>query len=118
MERKYQSYIKEWRKHRGYTQEQLLGRLVELAGDPKPNDEALAIPLTCASLSRIENGKQNFSMATLAAIAKALDVDEPGWLLDRNPLKAGEVVSLFDRMSDADRERATAVIKAMFASAG
>lgn len=117
MERKYPSYIKEWRKFRHLTQEQLVGRLIEIAGDPQPNDEALAIPLTGASLSRIENGKQNFSMATLAAIAKALDVAEPGWLLDRNPLKAGEVVSLLDRLSEDQTRQATDVLKAMFGAA-
>ena len=114
MERKYPSYIKEWRKHRGFTQEKLLGRLAEIAGDPQPNDEALAIPLTGASLSRIENGKQNFSMATLAAIAKALDVEEPGWLLDRNPLKEGTVVSFFEWLDEKQSAQAVAVLEAMF----
>jgi transcriptional regulator with XRE-family HTH domain len=117
MERKYPSYIKEWRKHRGLTQERVLGRLAELAGEPQPNDIALAIPLTGASLSRIENGKQNFSMATLHALAKALDVEEPGWLLTRNPLKAGEVVSLFDHLDEEQTRQAAAVIRAMFATA-
>lgn len=114
MDRKYHSYIKEWRKHRGLTQQQLLDRLELLAGDPKPNDETLSIPSTGASLSRIENGKQNFNMATLHAIAKALDVDEPGWLLDRNPLKAGKVVSFLDRLNEVEQEQATAVLEAMF----
>lgn len=118
MERKYPSYIREWRKFRGFTQEQVLGRLAEIAGDPQPNEEALAIPLTGASLSRIENGKQNFSMATLTAIAKALDVEEPGWLLSRNPFKAGEVVSFFDRLDEKQSERAVAVLEAMFGRAG
>lgn len=114
MERKYHSYIREWRKHRGLTQEQLVGRLLELAGDVKPDDPKLTIPLTMASLSRIENGMQNFSMAALQAFADALEVDEPGWLLDRNPLKAGEVVQLRPGLSADQVKQAEDVLRAMF----
>jgi transcriptional regulator with XRE-family HTH domain len=121
MGRKHKSYIREWREHRGYTQEQLLGRLAEIAGDSRLNDEALAIPRSGASLSRIENGHQNFKIALLEALAEALDVEEPGWLLDRNPLKAGEVVQFSEfaaRLDEAQRARALAVLKAMFVEAG
>lgn len=117
MGRKHKSYIKEWREHRGYTQEQLLGRLAELAGDPQPNDEALVIPRSGASLSRIENGHQNFKIALLEALAEALDVEESGWLLDRNPLKAGEIVEFsefLERLDEKQRARALAVLQAMF----
>lgn len=114
MERKHKSYIKEWRIFRGYTQKQLLGRLSELVGEMPSDDPSLNVPTTEASLSRIENGKQNFSMATLEALARALEVAEPGWLLSRNPTKAGEVVSFLDALSDAERERAAAVLRAMF----
>jgi transcriptional regulator with XRE-family HTH domain len=117
MERKYPSYIKEWRKYRGLTQQQVLDRLAILAGDPKPNDEALQIPTTGASLSRIENGKQNFNMAALAALAKVLDVEEPGWLLDRNPLKEGKVVSFFEKLDEKEAAQAVAVLEAMFGRA-
>lgn len=119
MERKYQNYIKEWRKAKGFTQKQLLSRLVELVGEVQPDDPELRIPLTEASLSRIENGKQNFSMATLRALADALDAAEPGHLLDRNPLKEGKVISMVERLSQRDLERAAAVLEAMFgANAG
>lgn len=114
MERKpHKNYIREWRLDRGLTQKKLLERLAELAGDNPPDDPALKIPTTEASLSRIETGKQNFSIATLEALAEALDCPQPGWLLDRRP-RSGEVVSLFDRMSDSQAEQATSVLKAMF----
>lgn len=114
MERKYHSYIKEWRQHRGLTQQQLLDRLAVMAGDPKPNEESLLVPTTGASLSRIENGKQNFNMATLVAIAEALDVEEPGWLLSRNPLKEGVVVDFFQKLDEKEQAQASAVLEAMF----
>lgn len=114
MKRRYPSYIAEWRKKRGLTQAELLQRLVEMAGDPKPNDKALNIPTTGASLSRIETGVQNFNMATLAAIADALSVDEPGWLLDRNPFKGAEVVDFTAKLNERDAKRAMDVLRAMF----
>lgn len=118
VERKYKSYIAEWRKKRGLTQAQVLDRLREMAGDPKPNDKALNIPTTGASLSRIETGIQNFNMATLAALAEILEVDEPGWLLTRNPFKAGEVVDLSDfRLNAEEAKRAREVLRAMFPDA-
>lgn len=118
MERKYHSYIKEWRLHRNrMTQRKLIERLVELAGDIPPDDPTLNIPTTEASLSRIENGKQNFTMALLQAIAHALEVEEPGWLLTRNPLKGGEVVPVdfkMRRLNEEEAKRAAAVLEAMF----
>ena len=105
------------RGRRGLTQDQLLARLIELAGEPKPNERDLSIPTTGASLSRIETGKQNFNMATLTAIAQALDVDEPGWLLDRNPLKRGEVVDFTAKLDERDQKRALDVLRAMFPDA-
>lgn len=118
MERKHKSYIREWRKYRGLTQKALLARLIELGGEDTPDDPALRIPTTEASLSRIETGKQNFSMATLEALAEALQVDEPGWLLDRNPYRSGEVVSIFDRLDDKQAEQAATVLRAMFGAVG
>jgi transcriptional regulator with XRE-family HTH domain len=118
MERKRQNYIKEWRKKAGLTQKELVDRLVILAGDHQPDDPTLRIPTTEASLSRIENGKQNFSIGTLEAIATALDVEEAGWLLDRNPSKAGELVNFWDHKLNAEQQvQALAVLEAMFGKA-
>lgn len=114
MERRYSNYIREWRKKSGLSQRELVSRLIELGGERPPDDPELRIPTTEASLSRIENGKQNFNMATLHALADALGADEPGWLLTRNPLKEGEVVPLFDHLTPEQIERARAVLSAMF----
>lgn len=118
MGRKHKSYIREWRQKKGYTQKQVVEQLAERAGDTPAEDPTLRIPRTEASLSRIESGKQNFTMATLEALAEVLEADEPGWLLDRNPLKAGEVISMIERLTDDQAAQAAAVLRAMFASAG
>jgi transcriptional regulator with XRE-family HTH domain len=118
MRRKHRNYVKEWRKKRELTQKELVDRLAMLAGEHEPDDPALRIPTTEASLSRIENGKQNFSMGTLEALAIALDVDEPGWLLDRNPFKEGNVVNLADYKLTPEQEvQAKSVLDAMFGKA-
>lgn len=115
MERKYPNFVKEWRKHRGLTQKQLIARLIELTGEDQ--DAAFLearVPTTEASLSRIENGHQNFNMAMLQALADALNVDQPGWLLDRNPLKSAEVVDFVGRLDAKQQEQASAVLHALF----
>jgi transcriptional regulator with XRE-family HTH domain len=114
MARKHKNYIREWRKHRGYTQKEVIDRLRELAGGEQ-SDPELRIPTTEASLSRIENGTQNFSMATLEALAHVLGADEAGWLLDRNPLMDGEVVDLWGfKLGREDAELARQVLGKMF----
>jgi transcriptional regulator with XRE-family HTH domain len=117
MEGKYSNYVKEWRQYAKLSQKQLVARLIELAGEGTPDDPELRIPTTEASLSRIENGKQNFNMATLQALAKALDVDEPGWLLDRKPGPGAEIIQIWDHLSIDDQERARGVLEAMFKTA-
>lgn len=115
MERKHSNYVREWRKKRGFSQKELVNRLVELAGDVPPEDPALRVPTTEASLSRIENGKQNFTMGTLEVLAAALDVEVPGWLLSRNPFMEGEVIYLSDyRLTEEQKLQAKAVLDAMF----
>ena len=74
--------------------------------------------MTGASLSRIENGIQNFTMGTLEVLADALDVEEPGWLLDRNPLKEGRVISIVERLNDEQAARAAEMLELMFGATG
>lgn len=123
MARKHTNYIKEWRRRAELTQKKLASLLAEKVGDEQPEDPTLRVPTTEASLSRIENGKQNFSVAALEALADVFsdildEKVEPGWLLSRNPFKAGEVVSFFDRLDEKQSERAVAVLEAMFGRAG
>lgn len=116
MGRKHKNYIREWRRKAGYTQKEVIDRLRELAGGDQI-DPDLRIPQTEASLSRIENGTQNFTMATLAALAVVLGADEAGWLLDRNPMVEGEVVDLWGfKLDKKDAELARQVLDKMFGS--
>lgn len=89
-------YIREWRKFRGLTQEQLADRL----------------EVATSSISQLETGKQGYSQAILEALANAL-MCEPADLLRRDPNKAGELVDLFDSLNDDDRKRAAQIIQAL-----
>ena len=97
-------YFKEWRKHRHYTQEQVVMRLESL------DDEH--IPRTAASLSRLENGKQPYTQRIVEALADIYQC-EPEHLIGRNPEKAGEVIDLWQRLTDQQRRQALAVIEAL-----
>lgn len=97
------TYFKEWRKHRGYTQAQVLDRLAVFEDDK--------IPRTAASLSRIENGEQIYTQRILEALADVYQVDEPGWLLDRNPKAEGQVLDLMSRLNASQRVQAIAILE-------
>lgn len=70
-------YIKEWRKHRGLTQERLADRLDK----------------TQSWVSQIEQFKIEYTQGMLQALGEALNCD-PADLLSVNPLVAGEVVDI------------------------
>jgi len=99
------TYLKEWRKLRGFTQDQVVDRLAAFDDDK--------IPRTSASLSRIENGQQIYTQRILEALAEVYQVEEPGWLLARNPLKEGDVIDLLARLDDREMEQARAIIEAL-----
>lgn len=108
---KHKSYIAQWRAFRGLKQREVIEKLIEIAA----NDPTLKIPKTEASLSRIEQGEQNFTVALLAALALVFDVAEPGDLLSRNPFEGmAKVISLIDRLGPEQKERAADVLEAMF----
>lgn len=89
-------YVREWRKFRGLTQEQLAERT----------------PFTSGAISHLETGRTHYTQEMLEALAYALDC-RPGDLLNRDPNKEGEVVDLFDGLSDDDRRRAVLMIEAL-----
>jgi transcriptional regulator with XRE-family HTH domain len=97
------TFIRQWRKHRGLTLDQLVSRLDELAGNLK---------LAGASLSRIERGLQPYTQATLEAIADALACD-PADLLMRDPTQDQMIWSLWDKLSDAKRRQAVKIMLAL-----
>lgn len=103
-------YLKQWRKHRGLSQKQVVDRLASY------NDENL--PTTEASLSRIENGKQVWGQRIIEALAFIYDC-ETDELMTRDPVqekaradalaKGGKVVDIRDMMLLSDQERARIV---------
>lgn len=81
-------FIREWRKHKGLTQEQLAGRL----------------NVAVSSISQLENGKQGYSQVMLEAIADALSC-EPADLLIRDPSKHDAIWSIQDQFAKAPPDR-------------
>ena len=102
-------YLKQWRKYRQLTQDQVVDRLALF------DDEHL--PQTAASLSRIENGKQPYGQRILEALADVYQC-EPDHLIGRDPTKAGEVIDLWGRLSESQRGIARAMIDEMAKQAG
>lgn len=98
------TYLAAWRKYRGLTQAQVLDRL-EVLDDP-------LLPVTAASLSRLENGKQPYSQRILEALADIYQTDS-GALLTHDPTKEGKVLDLLARLPKDDREQAEAMLEAM-----
>lgn len=97
-------FLKEWRKYRGLTQQQLADR----------------VETVVSSISQLENGKQGYSQAILEALASAL-MCEPWDILHVNPLKEGEVVDLTRLLQNASHEqRAEAIgyVKGLLKASG
>lgn len=97
-------FIREWRKYRELTQDQLVERLAFIGGN--------SVPTTAASLSRLENYKQPYSQPLLEALADILRTDE-GSLIMRNPLDPAAIWSIWDHASLGERQQITMVAEAL-----
>lgn len=100
----HKTYLREWRRFRGLTQDQVVDRLAML-DDPH-------IPGTAASLSRLENGKQPYSQRSLEALAEVYDC-EPDQLLGHDPFKEGRVIDFMRHLDSAQQAQAIAILKAL-----
>ena len=89
-------YIREWRKHRGLTQEQLAKR----------------IGIGRSYLTKIERGVRRYDQPFLEAAAEALCC-EPGDIITRAPTDPEGIWSIWDQLKPLERVRAVAVLKAM-----
>jgi transcriptional regulator with XRE-family HTH domain len=89
-------YFKEWRKHRGLTQEQLAER----------------IGIARSYLTKIERGDRRYDQPFLEAAADALRCS-PADLIMRDPTDPEGIWSVWDGLTPPERIRAVAVIKAM-----
>ncbi|SDT96673.1 helix-turn-helix domain-containing protein [Stappia sp. ES.058] len=98
------TYIREWRKKRGLTLQQLADRLeVEPGGD---------LLVSYASLSRIETGNQPYSQPIIEAIARALNVSV-SMLLEAHPERQGEVVDLFNHIPPERQAEAIQILRVL-----
>ena len=102
-------YLREWRKKKGLTQDQVVARL-EIHEDP-------LLPRTNASLSRLENGKQPYSQRVLEALAD-IYVCEAWELIGRDPTKEGVVIDLVRHLDDRRQAQLMAFLKALDAGDG
>lgn len=93
VKKRRKTFLKEWRKHRGLTQEQLAERL----------------GLTQATVARIERGNIAYTQPVLEAIAEALRC-EPADLIMRDPSRAGPW-SIWDSIPQDQRVQALKVLE-------
>jgi transcriptional regulator with XRE-family HTH domain len=89
-------HIKEWRKYRGLTQEQLAER----------------IGIARSYLTKIERGTRRYDQPFLEAAAEALRCDA-GDIITRNPSDPESIWSIWDTLSPVERKQAIAVIRAI-----
>ena len=94
-------YIREWRKHRGLTQDQLAER----------------IGIARSYLTKIETGKRRYDQPLLEAAAYALRC-EPGDLITRDPTDPEGIWSIWDQLKPPERVRAIAVLRALTGTDG
>jgi transcriptional regulator with XRE-family HTH domain len=94
-------FIREWRKHRGLSQDRLVERVREDL-----------MTFSKASLSRIENRAQPYSQPILEALARALRCT-PADLLMRNPMDTEAPWSIWETLKPAERRQAVEVLKAL-----
>lgn len=94
------TFIREWRKHRGYTLERFSDALQVMLG----------MELSVSQVSRIERGDQAYNQDVLEAFAKVLQC-EPNHLLRIDPTKSEDVFySVYDRLSPVQRRQAQAML--------
>jgi len=95
------TFIREWRKHRGYTLERFSDALQTM----------LDLDISYAQISRIERGDQPYSQDLLEAFARVLQC-EPNHLLRIDPTRGEDVFySVYDRLSPVQRRQAQAMLR-------
>lgn len=96
--------IRDWRKHRALTLEQVADRVETMTGEPT----------TAQTISRIERGLIAYTQPKLEAIADALGCT-PADLIMRKPLQSEEfkMWSLIESLPEAKRKTAMKMIQAL-----
>lgn len=94
-------FLKQWRKHRGLTQEQLAER----------------VGITQGMISHLENDKSDYSGQLLAELAYALQC-EPGDLVMRDPTDPEAPWSIWDTLKPATKKQAVEILHALKRASG
>lgn len=89
-------FLREWRKHRGLTQQQLADRL----------------DIDRTIVSKTETGKLEYNQHFLEAAADAL-MCEPADLLVRDPTAPDPIWTIWDRIPAVEKPKAIAVLEAL-----
>lgn len=87
-------YLKQWRKHRGYSQE----KLAEMIGTSKGH------------VSDLERGNRPYNQALLEAFAEALSC-EPADLLVRDPSQPDSIWTIWDQLRPVERQQVVEIAK-------
>lgn len=90
------TFIRQWRKHRNLTLEQLAAR----------------VDMSASGLSLLERGQSAYTQETLELLAEALMTD-PASLLMRNPEDEDAIWSLWDKASEGERKTITRIARAL-----
>jgi transcriptional regulator with XRE-family HTH domain len=91
-------FLKEWRTHRGLTQQQLADRL----------------DTTKSVISALENGKQRWNQDIVELAAEALNC-EPADLIVRDPTAPDAIWSIWERVPPQNRDLAARTLEAFTA---
>ncbi len=97
------TYIRAWREKRGYTLDDMIGRL-----------DAIGTKVTGASLSRIERGLQPYSQDILEAIASAMNLAVADLIENDPDVPEAEILDMVRHLDERQRRQAESVLKAMF----
>ena len=89
---KHRHFIKEWRVHRGLTQEQFAER----------------VGISRAYLSKIESGKRRYDQPFLEGASDVLSC-EPADLIMRNPADPAGLWSIYDELTETQRVQLVAI---------
>jgi transcriptional regulator with XRE-family HTH domain len=89
-------YLREWRKHRGYTQD----RLAEMVGLSKPY------------ISQLERGERQYTQDLLEAFALALGCDVPD-LISRDPSDPEGLWSIYEQLRPVERRQVVEIAKTL-----
>lgn len=95
------TFVREWRKFRNLTLEQLADRL----------------DMTASHFSMLERGQRGYTQETLEAIADALQTDAAS-LIMRNPMDDEAIWSIWDAAKGADRQKIVAIARTITGKTG